>query len=137
MLHINILLTLEIALTEEKEKARESLRELSKLYTKPSTEAGQPPTHKYTLCGVSTSNHITYVRRRAEPNLIEMDLDADGTAKDADQWWKIEYSPSGSQQVDVVVRSFYCDHTTCSLLTIPSLTESRTNRSAICGQQRD
>ncbi|KFY10773.1 hypothetical protein V492_04854 [Pseudogymnoascus sp. VKM F-4246] len=90
------------ALADEKEKARESLRELSKLYTKPATEAGQPPIHKYTLCGVSISNHITYVRRRAEPDLIEMDLDADGTAKDADQWWKIEYSPTGSQQVNVV-----------------------------------
>ncbi|KFZ24563.1 hypothetical protein V502_00948 [Pseudogymnoascus sp. VKM F-4520 (FW-2644)] len=90
------------ALSDEREKARESLRELSKLYTRPATEAGQPPIHKYTLCGVSTSNHITYVRRRAEPDLIEMDLDADGTAKDADQWWKIEYSPSGSQQVNVV-----------------------------------
>ncbi|KFY09227.1 hypothetical protein V491_08312 [Pseudogymnoascus sp. VKM F-3775] len=89
------------ALTDEREKARESLRELSKLYTKPAAEPGQPPKHKYTLCGVSISNHITYVRRRAEPDLIEMDLDADGTAKDADQWWKIEYSPSGSQQVNV------------------------------------
>lgn len=114
----NILLTLEIALGDEREKARESLRELSKLYTKPATEAGQPPIHKYTLCGVSTSNHITYVRRRAEPDLIEMDLDADGTAKDTDQWWKIEYTPSGSQQVNVVVRSFHCDHITFPWLTI-------------------
>jgi hypothetical protein len=114
------MLTLEIALSEEREKAREGLRELSKLYTKPATDAGQPPTHKYTLCGVSTSNHITYVRRRAEPDLIEMDLDADGTAKDTDQWWKIEYSPSGSQQVNVVVRGPHSDRTTCSLLTILS-----------------
>lgn len=41
---------------------------------------------------------MTYVRRRAEPNLISMD---DGDMDGLEQWWMIEYSTSSAQPVNV------------------------------------
>ena len=85
-------------LEEEKEKARASLRELSKLYTEPPTQANSPPTHKYTLRGVSVSKFVTYIRRRGEPNLMSM---AEGDMDGVEQWWMLEYSTAGMQHVTV------------------------------------
>jgi len=89
------------ALDEEKEKARATLRQLSKLYTEPSTEPGQSPIHRYTLRGVSTTKSTTYVCRQAEPDLIDMDLDADEPVSKRDQWWRIDYATSGPNPITV------------------------------------
>lgn len=83
-------------MTQAKEKARASLRELSKLYTEPSDDPSEPTLHRYTLRGVSTTKNTTYVCRRAEPDLIDMGLDEDSKPKE-DQWWRIEYPTSGAR----------------------------------------
>ena len=106
-----------IDLDLQKEKARETLRQLSKLYTEASTESDEPPTHKYTLRGVTTTNSTMYVRRRAEIDLIDMGLDSDGSQPNGDQWWKIEYASSGANPVTVEVIPFSLTHGELFLLT--------------------
>jgi hypothetical protein len=44
-----------------------------------------------------------YICRRAEPDLIDMDLDDDGRKASGDQWWRIHYTPIGSSPVTVEV----------------------------------
>lgn len=109
-------------LDQEKEKARSSLRELSKLYTEPSEKQNQPPVHKYTLRGVSVNNYLTYIKRKAEPDLIDMDLGAE-VPKEMDEWWKIEYFVSGSKPVNIekiteneVLLSAYRDSKSCTVV---------------------
>jgi hypothetical protein len=94
-----------IALNEEKQKTLASLRELSKLYTAANTDPNQPPFHKYKLCGVSTANEITYLRRQAEPDLIDMDLDGTENSMSKDQWWRIKYATGEPKPVHVAVRT--------------------------------
>lgn len=91
---------------EEKEKALASLRELSKLYTTPSSDPSDPPLHAYKLCGVSTKTGITYLRRRAESDLINMELDANEPDWGQDQWWKIHYFSVDAKPVSVMVCTF-------------------------------
>ncbi len=85
------------SLETETEKARASLRELSKLYSNPAQDESQPPTHKYTLRGISISKYVTYVRRRNQPDLMNMG----DTEPELDQWWHIEYSTTATQPVIV------------------------------------
>lgn len=92
-----------VALNLEKEKAKDLLRRLSRLYTEASSDPTEPPNHKYTLRGVSTTKSTTYIRRKAEIDLIDMGLDNDGLSSNDDQWWKIEYASSGTNPVTVVV----------------------------------
>jgi hypothetical protein len=94
---------IDLALNEEKEKALETMRKLSKLYTSQSNNPDAPKLTKYTLRGVSTTKSTTYICRRAEPDLIDMDLDSDGPKEQGDQWWKINYATSGSNPVTVEV----------------------------------
>ncbi|PMD43684.1 hypothetical protein L207DRAFT_510194 [Hyaloscypha variabilis F] len=89
-------------LNESKEKAREELRKLSKLYTAPSVNPFDPKLHPYSLRGVSVSKSTMYICRRAEPDLIDMDLDGDAEkAPKGDQWWRIHYATMGSNPVTV------------------------------------
>jgi hypothetical protein len=92
-------------LNEEGEKAKVTLRELSKLYTEPSEDPDQPALHRYTLRGISTSKSTTYISTQAEPDLIDMDLNKDEANLDSDQWWRIVYPASGSTPFSVEVRS--------------------------------
>jgi hypothetical protein len=100
-----IVLMCHLDLDVQKEKAKKTLRQISKLYTEPSLEPTEPPTHKYTLRGVSTTKNTTYVRRKAEIDLIDMGLEDDGSSPNGDQWWRIDYSSSGSNPVTVEVRT--------------------------------
>ncbi|KAI4724189.1 hypothetical protein E4T49_08081 [Aureobasidium sp. EXF-10728] len=73
------------ALEEEKEKTRKALTELSK-------ENGLPVEnlkHRYTLRGVSTKPHVTYLLRPRDPSDTAMADDED--APEGMQWWRIEY----------------------------------------------
>jgi hypothetical protein len=45
-----------------------------------------------------------YIRRKAEIDLIDMELSTDAPLTDDDQWWKIMYSSSGSITVEVSFR---------------------------------
>jgi hypothetical protein len=104
LVDLNVLLRLtHIVLNESKEKAREELRELSKLYTEPSNDPSEPKLHAYSLRGVSTNKSTMYICRRAEPDLIDMDLDGDSNKVKGDQWWRIHYAPIGSSPVTVEV----------------------------------
>lgn len=96
-------LTSLTGLNEEREKAIDSLRELSKLYTHPSELPNQPPLHKYTLRGVSPSKNTVYICRTAVPELIDIDLESEGSQPKGDQWWKIHYEPSESKPVNIEV----------------------------------
>jgi hypothetical protein len=95
--------TILIALDEEKQKALACLHELSKLFTQDHKNPNQPRLHKYKLCGVSTTKEITYIRRQAEPDLIDMDLDATDPKTCRDQWWRIKYAMADAKPVTVMV----------------------------------
>lgn len=89
------------ALDVEKEKARETFRELSKLYTEQSVEPDAPKLKRYTLRGVSTTKSTMYICRRAEGDLIDMDTDGDRPKGPIDQWWRINYASWGDNPVTV------------------------------------
>lgn len=65
----------------------------------------QSPLHRYTLRGVSTTKYITYLRRQAEPDLIEMDLDAN-ESNPMDQWWKVEWAPTELKPILITVSQY-------------------------------
>ncbi|KAL3486714.1 hypothetical protein BJX62DRAFT_214713 [Aspergillus germanicus] len=72
-------------LEERKQQALESLRGSSKFLTEPSDTPGEPPVHKYTLRGVCTEPHVTYVLRRRIP-------DPETPPSDDYDWWRISFS---------------------------------------------
>jgi hypothetical protein len=72
-------------LEERKQQALESLRGSSKFLTEPSDTPGEPPVHKYTLRGVCTEPHVTYVLRRRIP-------DPETPPSDDHDWWRISFS---------------------------------------------
>ncbi|KAL4933091.1 uncharacterized protein BDV17DRAFT_146897 [Aspergillus undulatus] len=67
-------------------QAEESLRNYSKYLTEPSTSPNEPPVHKYTLRGVCTEPHVTYVLRRNNPT------DNSDPKPDDYQWWRLSFS---------------------------------------------
>ena len=79
------------------------MRQLSKLYTMAPLDPTQPPTHKYTLRGISLSKNTMYVCRKAELDFIDMGLENDGSSSNDDQWWRIDCSSSGTNTVTVEV----------------------------------
>ncbi|GAB7360178.1 hypothetical protein MBLNU230_g7940t1 [Neophaeotheca triangularis] len=89
-----------VTLASEKEKTRKAISEMSK--TPPPELQSHGLKYRYTLRGVSTKPHITYVLHPAEdPDSAE---DAMETQQDDDttppgwQWWRIDYEvqPHGS-----------------------------------------
>ncbi|KAL2818413.1 ubiquitin interaction motif protein [Aspergillus cavernicola] len=71
----------------QKQQAMESLRSYSKFLTEPSSSLGDPPVHKYTLRGVCTEPHVTYVLRRSMH-----DPENDNTETADYEWWRISFS---------------------------------------------
>ena len=80
-------------LKEQQRQAMELCNTVSQQLIQPSS-AGEPPTNKYTLRGVSTKPHVTYVLRPAAQDLIDFDGETNLTEKDggAWQWWRISFS---------------------------------------------
>lgn len=70
----------------------ETLRSYSKMLTEAPEAPGEPPLRKYTLRGVCTEPHVTYVLKRAEANGSSDLMDIDGHQSTGDQWWRISYS---------------------------------------------
>ena len=66
------------------------------MYTKPSHDPQQPPHYKYTLRGVSTKPHTTYVLEQTKPDDDDDMLSSE--AKDW-QWWKIDFVSSDTKPV--------------------------------------
>ncbi|KAJ5926829.1 hypothetical protein N7516_008602 [Penicillium verrucosum] len=89
--------TIESKLKElelRKQNAMESLREISKTLTEPPKSPSEPPAHKYTLRGVCTEPHVTYVLSNSNPispgHLMDMDSDTENS--NDYQWWRISFS---------------------------------------------
>ncbi|KAJ6107864.1 hypothetical protein N7523_009187 [Penicillium sp. IBT 18751x] len=79
-------------LEERKHAAHEIMRNYSKTLTEPSPNPGEPPLHKYTLRGVCTQPHVTYVLRASETATSGDLMDIDGRNDSASQWWRISFS---------------------------------------------
>lgn len=78
---------MDTELGSRKEEALATLRSYSKILTEPSDSPGEPPYHRYTLRGVCTEPHVTYVlRRRATGEPKESETDGEW------QWWRISFS---------------------------------------------
>lgn len=67
----------------------EALRNFSKTLTEPAASADEPPHYKYTLRGVCTEPHVTYVLRPSQ-NLVPDDADPDSSSPW--QWWRVSFS---------------------------------------------
>jgi hypothetical protein len=91
------------ALEEQKERVLEIYRNVAQQLTQPSSsDPWEPPTHKYTLRGVSTKPHIIYVLRPVLEDLMDVNDDdtgqvngepaSTGQGKTAWQWWRISFS---------------------------------------------
>lgn len=70
----------------------ETLRSYSKELTEAPEAPGEPPLHRYTLRGVCTEPHVTYVLKRADTRGSNDLMDIDGEQDTGDQWWRISYS---------------------------------------------
>ncbi|OJD23793.1 hypothetical protein ACJ73_04853 [Blastomyces percursus] len=81
------------SLEERRVQALEALRRYSKELTTASNDPAKPPHNKYTLRGVCTHPHVTYVLRRREKS-IEGTGEGSSTksAPDEWQWWRISFS---------------------------------------------
>ncbi|KAI9818461.1 MAG: hypothetical protein M1827_000520 [Pycnora praestabilis] len=77
------------ALDNQKEKARSTLKQLSNLLTHRSENPEDPPHHFYTLRGVSTEPHTTYVLHKVDKDAMDSTPDA---LTRGWQWWKLDYS---------------------------------------------
>ena len=94
------------SLEEQKERTHEVYRSVAQQLTHPSPDPEEPPTHKYTLRGVSTKPHITYVLRPVIEDLMDISGEGNegvsgepnGTSEDkaAWQWWRISFSDEES-----------------------------------------
>ncbi|KAE8381436.1 hypothetical protein BDV26DRAFT_255599 [Aspergillus bertholletiae] len=81
-------------LVQRRESAIEALRSYTKVLTEPSNISGKIPYHKYTLRGVCTEPHVTYVLRPI--NHTEM-ADTEPTAVVEWQWWRISFSTNDAK----------------------------------------
>ncbi|PIG87750.1 ubiquitin interaction motif protein [Aspergillus arachidicola] len=76
-------------LVQRRERAIETLRGYTKILTEPSDVSGKTPHYRYTLRGVCTDPHVTYVLRPSDHT--EM-ADNEPTTVDEWQWWRISFS---------------------------------------------
>lgn len=84
---------MSVDLNAKKQSAIQALRSYSKTLTEAPEAPGEPPLHRYTLRGVCTEPHVTYVLTRADVNGSQHLMDIDGEQDNiSDQWWRISYS---------------------------------------------
>ncbi|KAL8730586.1 MAG: hypothetical protein Q9181_004599 [Wetmoreana brouardii] len=84
------------AFEESRDKAREKLRELSKLFTEPSDIPEESPHDRYTLRGVCAEPETVYVQERSKPD-DEDEVLIDAPAAGDWQWWKLSYDAHAAQ----------------------------------------
>lgn len=70
----------------------ETMRAYSKALTEPSVNPSEPPLHRYTLRGVCTEPHVTYVLKRNDASNTGDLMEVDGETKSDYQWWRISFS---------------------------------------------
>lgn len=80
-----------VELSAKRQEALESLRKYSKPLTEPSSDPNEPPNRKYTLRGVCTAPHITYVLRRKQPPKTDDHMNGSATSNEW-EWWRISFS---------------------------------------------
>ncbi|KAJ5948888.1 hypothetical protein N7454_002195 [Penicillium verhagenii] len=96
-----------------KQNAVEAMQKYSRMLTEPSEDPSQPPSHKYTLRGVCTEPHVTYVlkRHRADDQRDAMYTDGE---EDGFQWWRISFSAEDGKARQSEKREAQGDKTTAS-----------------------
>ncbi|KAK2761128.1 hypothetical protein FQN54_001648 [Arachnomyces sp. PD_36] len=77
-------------LEKRKQEAQETFRKHSKILTEQASPT-EPPYNKYTLRGVSTLPHVTYVLKRV-PDESPAGPGSDGEKTNEWQWWRISFS---------------------------------------------
>ncbi|BDD59536.1 hypothetical protein MAP00_004735 [Monascus purpureus] len=81
-----------------KSRALESLQGYAKFLTEPSPSPDETPRYRYTLRGVCTEPHVTYVLRRRASDDPEGVMDSDSKVCDGWQWWRISFSTDDAKQ---------------------------------------
>ncbi|KAJ5573988.1 uncharacterized protein N7459_008415 [Penicillium hispanicum] len=79
------------ALQSGRQRALETVRRFSKSLTEPSEPPSESPVYKYTLRGVCTEPHVTYILKRRNANDTADAIEVDGERSDY-QWWRISFS---------------------------------------------
>ena len=79
-----------------KNQCLDEMHKLSQLYTKPAEDPDLPPHRRFTLRGVATDSHITYV---LEKSTVEVSDDLLSTGATDWQWWKIHYEGVGTYPI--------------------------------------
>lgn len=79
-------------LEKRKQSAVETMRTYSKALTEPSENPSEPPLHKYTLRGVCTEPHVTYILKRNDNSNAGDAMEVDDENKSDYQWWRISFS---------------------------------------------
>ncbi|CRG87649.1 Polyphosphate kinase [Talaromyces islandicus] len=79
-------------LEAQKQEARDSTRSYSKIMTEFPSSPGEPPHFPYTLRGVCTAPHVTYVLRRNSRSGSEDLIEMEEANTDEWQWWRISFS---------------------------------------------
>ena len=82
-------------LESRQQEAREALRKFSKVLTEPTSPDEQSPYSpyfKYSLRGVCTAPHITYVLRPSHDSKSEDLIDLEESSPSPWQWWRISFS---------------------------------------------
>ncbi|OXV07392.1 hypothetical protein Egran_04843 [Elaphomyces granulatus] len=98
-------------LEARKQAAREPLRSHSKALTEPSASPSEPPHCKYTLRGVLTMPHVTYVLRRRVVDNWPDEMDQDSGKSNKWQWWRISFSPEDAKTQLAEQKAIYKKYT--------------------------
>lgn len=83
-------------LEDTRQEALQKYADISQWYTRPPNESGKPPSHKYTLRGVSADKNTTYVLEKTRT--LGSGDSLDDRAKEW-QWWKLSFFQGQSQPV--------------------------------------
>lgn len=70
----------------------ETMRTYSKALTEPPEDPSEPPRHKYTLRGVCTEPHVTYVLKKNNVSTSGDTMETDSETNSGYQWWRISFS---------------------------------------------
>lgn len=89
---------LSLALEQAKNQLTSHKRMVTDFLKGQSDSAEDKPTHRYTLRGISTDQHTTYIL--ANPNTSDDLLETDTDSWD---WWRIYWDTKGDNPVDLRV----------------------------------
>jgi hypothetical protein len=96
--------SVELKLTELetiRDELRADLRAITTELTGPGAKPSLSPSHRYTLRGMSTKQHITYVMRSIAD--IPQEQQVEGSVSRQWQWWRISVSTEEAKDKDSIV----------------------------------